>query len=145
MATTPALQPSARGNVYTSDRVVPRVSLPSLLAGELDQHNPRFRLLFAVTPSTAAGKSDQVRLALELVSNKEKENGSTAVLWVLVLVFATIMFPGLALRSLINFRCLSFVLKVGVKVVVILVVWAVGSPRIHKNGRRPRVHQPARY
>ena len=93
MATTPAPQPSARGNVFTSDGVVPRVSLPSLLAGELDQHDPRFRHLFAVTPSTAARKSDQVRLAMELVSNKEKENGSTAVLWVLVLVFATIMFP----------------------------------------------------
>ena len=59
---------------------------------------------------------------MELVSNKEKENGSTAVLWVLVLVFATIMFPGLALRSLINFRCLAFVLKVVVEVVVIRVV-----------------------
>ena len=101
--------------------MVPRVSLPSLLAGELDQHDPRFRHLFAVTPSTAAGKSDQVRLAMELVSNKEKENGSTAVLWVLVLVFATRMFPGLALRSLINFRCLAFVLKVVVEVVVMLV------------------------
>ena len=59
---------------------------------------------------------------MELVSNKEKENGSTAVLWVLVLVFATIMFPGLALRLLINFRCLTFVLKVVVEVVVMLVV-----------------------
>ena len=46
-----------------------------------------------------------------------------------VLAFATRMFPGLALRSLINFRCLAFVLKVGVKVVVILVVLAVGRPR----------------
>ena len=45
-----------------------------------------------------------------------------------VLAFATRMFPGLAVRSLLNFRCLAFVLKVGVKVVVILVVWAVGSP-----------------
>ena len=55
---------SARENVYTSDRVVPRVSLPSLLAGDLDQHYPQFRHLFAVTPSTAAGESDQVRLAM---------------------------------------------------------------------------------
>ena len=39
-----------------------------------------------------------------------------------VLAFATRMFPGLAVRSLLNFRCLAFVLKVGVKVVVILVV-----------------------
>ena len=46
-----------------------------------------------------------------------------------VLAFATRMFPGLAVRSLLNFRCLAFVLKVGVKVVVILVVWAVGRPR----------------
>ena len=64
---------------------------------------------------------------MELVSNKG--NGSITVLWVLVLDFATRMFPGLALRSLINFRCLAFVLKVDVKVVVILVVWAVGNSR----------------
>ena len=121
MATTPAPQPSARGNVFTSDGVVPRVSLPSLLAGELDQHDPRFRHLFAVTPSTAAGKSDQMRLAMQLVSNKEKENGSTAVLLVLVLVFSTIMFPVLlCVHS--STSDLTFVLKVVVEVVVILVV-----------------------
>ena len=57
---------------------------------------------------------------MELVSNKG--NGSITVLWVLVLDFATRMFPGLALRSLINFRCLAFVLKVVVEVVVIHVV-----------------------
>ena len=56
---------------------------------------------------------------MELVSNKG--NGSITVLWVLVLDFATRMFPGLALRSLINFRCLAFVLKVVVEVVVMLV------------------------
>ena len=120
MATTPAPQPSARGNVFTSDGVVPRVSLPSLLAGDLDQHYPQFRHLFAVTPSTAAGESDQVRLAMVACFQQRK--------WQYYRIVGTRTrfrhdnVPGLALRSLINFRCLTFVLKVVVEVVVMLVV-----------------------
>ena len=82
---------------------------------------------------------------MELVSNKE--NGSITILWVLVRTrFRHENVPGSC--SAFTHQLPMFSLR--------LESWRKGcrdtrgmggwkSSRIHKNGRRPRVHQPARY